>query len=72
MWKQWVNAIAGAVVIVAPFLGLTGTTLAGTLVAMGAVVIALSLWHASEMPREESGRLHKQYAREAHHGKSHA
>lgn len=53
MWKQWVNALFGAGVIVVPFLGLTGSTLAWTLAIMGAVVLALSLWAAGEVTKEE-------------------
>lgn len=53
MWKQWINAILGAATIAVPFLGLTGATLAWTLVIMGAVVLALSLWTAGEVSKEE-------------------
>lgn len=53
MWKQWINALLGAATIAVPFLGLTGATLAWTLVIMGAVVLALSLWTAGEVTREE-------------------
>lgn len=53
MWKQWVNALLGAGTIVVPFIGLTGTTLAWTLAIMGAVILALSLWAAGEVSKEE-------------------
>jgi len=53
MWKQWINALLGAATIAVPFLGLTGATLVWTLVIMGAVVLALSLWTAGEVTREE-------------------
>lgn len=53
MWKQWSNALLGAAIIVVPFLGLTGATLAWTLVIMGAVVLILSLWTAGEVSKEE-------------------
>jgi len=73
MWKQWIRAIAGIAIIAVPFLGLTNTMLVWTLVVMGTVVIALSLWGVEEVPSEESGRLQRQYARVAHDGKrSHA
>ncbi len=65
MWKQWTNALLGAAVVVVPFLGLTGTAFAWTLVILGVAVIALSLWTTGEVSTDE-------YARIAHQRHSHA
>lgn len=57
MWKQWINAILGAIAIAVPFLGLTAATLTWTLVVMGLTIAVLSLWTISEVPREEYERV---------------
>jgi hypothetical protein len=66
MWKQWINALAGAVTIAVPFLGLTGTAQAWTLAVMGAVVVVFSLWTTGEVSKEEYQEV------VAHHKHSHA
>jgi len=48
MWKHWLNAILGLVVLAVPFLGLTGATLAWTLAISGIIVAVLSVWSAME------------------------
>jgi hypothetical protein len=57
MWKQWINALAGAAVVVTAFLGLSGAALAWTLVILGAIVLILSLWTVGEVPSDEYARV---------------
>lgn len=57
MWKQWVIALFGLGVIVVPYLGLTALAMTWTLVIMGLVIAALSIWTGSEVSSEEYGRM---------------
>ncbi|MES2007066.1 MAG: hypothetical protein V4436_03085 [Patescibacteria group bacterium] len=52
MWKQWILALAGLVVIASPFLSLAAVTLSWTLVLAGIVIVGLSLWSALETSSE--------------------
>jgi hypothetical protein len=62
MWKQWINALAGLATIAVPFLGLTTTALAWTLVVLGIVVLGLSLWTLGELPSDEYERVVHRHA----------
>ena len=46
MWQDWTNGVLGLCVIVAAFLGLTGTTLTWTLVVLGVVIAVVGFWGA--------------------------
>jgi hypothetical protein len=48
MWKQWVNAILGLLVLAVPFLNLTTTGFTWTLAIAGIVVAVLAVWTATE------------------------
>lgn len=48
MWKQWVNAILGLLVLAVPFLGLTTAAFTWTLAIAGVIVAVLSVWSVAE------------------------
>lgn len=48
MWKQWVNAILGLLVLAVPFLGLTTAAFTWTLAIAGIVVAVLAVWSVAE------------------------
>lgn len=48
MWKQWVNAVLGLVVLATPFLGLSSGAATWTLAIAGIIVAVLAVWSASE------------------------
>jgi len=50
MWKQWVNAILGLVVLATPFLGLASATMTWTLAIAGIIIAVLAAWSAAELP----------------------
>jgi hypothetical protein len=60
MWKQWVNAILGLLVLAVPFLNLSVGAFTWTLAIAGLVIAGLSVWSASE---ETSVQSDSQYAR---------
>ena len=47
MWNKWVLALLGLVVVAVPFLGLSVAAMTWTLVVVGVVTMALSLWSLS-------------------------
>jgi hypothetical protein len=49
MWKLWVTAVLGLLVLAVPFLNLSAEALTWTLALAGLAVAVLSVWHASEM-----------------------
>jgi len=48
MWKQWVNAILGLLVLAVPFLGLTTAAFTWTLAIAGIIIAALAIWSVAE------------------------
>lgn len=48
MWKQWVNAILGLLVLAVPFLGLSAAALTWTLAISGIIVAVLAIWSVAE------------------------
>ncbi len=48
MWKQWVNAILGLLVLAVPFLGLTATAYTWTLAIAGIIIAVLAVWTVAE------------------------
>ncbi len=48
MWKHWVNAVLGLLMVVLPWLGLDAVTSQWTIVVGGLVIAALSVWSATE------------------------
>ena len=48
MWKQWVNAILGLLVLAVPFLGLTTAAFTWTLAIAGILVAVLAVWSVAE------------------------
>lgn len=57
MWKQWVNAALGLVVLAAPFMSLSAAALTWTLAISGIAIAILSIWHALEMGSMSDYRL---------------
>lgn len=55
MWKQWINAILGLLVLAVPFLNLSAGAFTWTLAVTGIVIAALSVWSASETAPELGG-----------------
>lgn len=56
MWKQWVNAILGLLVLAVPFLGLTPAAFTWTLAIAGIVIAVLSVWSVAEVSATDSER----------------
>lgn len=52
MWKQWVNAILGLLVLAVPFLNLSTGAFTWTLAIAGIVIAALAVWSVSESSAE--------------------
>jgi uncharacterized iron-regulated membrane protein len=65
MWQQWVTAVLGLVVAIVPFLSLSATGLAWTLLIGGIAVAVLSVWTAI---KEQSPEYHQESLREIRQG----
>lgn len=48
MWRQWVNAILGLLVLAVPFLGLTTAAFTWTLAIAGVIIAVLAVWSVAE------------------------
>lgn len=48
MWRQWVNAILGLLVLAVPFLGLTTAAFTWTLAIAGVIIVVLAVWSVAE------------------------
>ena len=46
MWQDWVNGILGLVVLVAAFMGLTGSSMVWTFAVLGVVIAVVGFWGA--------------------------
>ncbi|MDB5244202.1 MAG: hypothetical protein JWN18_72 [Parcubacteria group bacterium] len=68
MWKQWINALLGAVITISAFVGTNvvgadgtvGSGVSWTLAIMGIAVLVLSLWSATEVSKEDYDRVTQQ------------
>jgi len=52
MWKQWVNAILGLLVLAVPFLSLSTAAFTWTLAIAGVIIAVLAVWSATETSAE--------------------
>jgi hypothetical protein len=57
MWKQWVNALLGLLVLAVPFLNLSVEGFTWTLAIAGIAVAVLSVWSAVEAPSWDSDNV---------------
>ena len=48
MWKHWVNAFLGVLIIFLPYLGLTDGFKSTLMVVFGIIITVFSFWSASE------------------------
>ncbi|HUY62334.1 MAG TPA: hypothetical protein VMV50_00880 [Candidatus Paceibacterota bacterium] len=46
MWQDWTNGVLGLAVLVAAFMGLTGTATVWTFSILGALIAILGFWGA--------------------------
>jgi hypothetical protein len=60
MWKQWINAILGLVVLAVPFLGLTTAAFTWTLAIAGIAIAVLAVWSVAEVSASQSERSYAQ------------
>lgn len=52
MWKQWLMAVLGLVVLATPFLALSASALMWTLALSGLIIAGLAVWSALEVDSE--------------------
>lgn len=60
MWKQWINAILGLVVLATPFLNLSVGAFTWTLAIAGIIIAILAVWSATESPETRSSYARQQ------------
>jgi hypothetical protein len=61
MWKQWVNAILGLVVLAVPFLNLSAGAFTWTLAIAGIIIAVLAVWSATETSPEAGRSFAQRY-----------
>lgn len=64
MWKQWINAILGLLVLAVPFLGLTTAAFTWTLALAGIIIAALAVWTVAEANAELDAERDRGYVRQ--------
>jgi len=52
MWKHWLNALLGLLVIAIPFIGLDTNVMIWTLAIVGIAIAGISLWGATDQSLE--------------------